>query len=1104
MSATTANDLNAVANSGDKDIDGILWTTRWAVADFKMTYAFPSMASDYDTGAPGGKYPNQKAITDNLAQLGAQQQDAVRAGLEQYSDICLLTFTELPSNQIADVRLALSDDPNTSYASFPRRDGADGDAADQFKSGDVFFGNTRSDTSWQKGDYGFYTVIHELGHALGLSHPHNADGFGKMPERTDFMDNTVMSYRSFKGADPAAGLQNADGSHVQSLMPIDILAIQYLYGLNTSTRSAGTIYSWDPTTGEKSIDGVAQGAPVANRVYETIWDGGGIDTYDLRNYATGATGSLKGGASITLSEAQLAKVGEDADGKAINAGGSVFAAYDNGGFGICVIENARLGSGDDSLKGNSAANFLEGNDGADTLDGTAGMDSVLGGRGSDSLDGGVGDDSISGGDQADIVFGGHGGADRVHGGGGDDTLLAWTGADEFHGDEGTNMLSFELRTIGIIFDLSQGGQEMFGAFVTWDGIQNVRGTAKTDRLIGSDNANLLLGGGGSDDLRGLAGADRLIGSDDGDDTLLGGDGDDVLRGTAGLRQGQEVLVGGAGDDRVLVSEGADMLVVGGDDLDTLSFEKFADGVRVDLAAQILDFAVGRVEWAADFEVLVGGRGDDTLVATDDVHRSNVSSIDGGGGGDDIFGSDANERLFGGAGADELQGGGGNDTLDGGASNDGLSGDQGDDVLVGGNGEFEQYDGGKGRFDLLTFAWLAGGGPNEALSVDLGAGTGKIGDGAFTVAGIEHVIGGASGDRLAGTDLDETLDGGAGDDTLIGGDGRDVLIGGDSGKDVLEGGGGSDFLVAGGGADSFDGGGGKDVLGFRGVASGVQINLADGTATVGGAQITWKNIENLAGSFHDDRLVGDDEANRLDGGFGDDTVVGGDGDDIIVSDSGDDQLKGGVGNDEISTGDGDETVFGGAGDDTVGYIFGADALDGGEDRDLLSFALYGQEDLVAFVDLADGKGTGFDGTGFSVDGFEDVLGGAGSDGFFGDKLGNLLAGGGNLDFLAGRGGDDTLEGGDDDDILDGGGDDDMLKGGDGDDQFRFAAGDGADRIKGFEDVDRVDLTAVAGLADIDDLVLTETNAGLLVDYGDGTILLLGRVRADVDGTHFLFA
>jgi serralysin len=287
----------------------------------------------------------------------------------------------------------------------------------------MFFGNVRGDTTWQKGSYGFVTVLHEMGHALGLSHPHEDDGFGKMPERTDFLDNTVMSYRSCRSMDPAIGYQNNFDSHPQSLMPIDLLAIQYLYGINTQTRSGGTTYSWDPATGEKSIDGVAQGAPVGDKVYETIWDGGGDDTYDFTAYTTGATGSLKGGASITLSPAHLARVGTDAAGKAIHAGGSVFNAYDNGGFGNHLIENVRLGSGDDSLKGNLADNVMDGNDGNDTLDGTSGMDAVRGGAGNDSLDGGVGDDSLDGGGDDDMLKGGDGddqfrfaagdGADRI-------------------------------------------------------------------------------------------------------------------------------------------------------------------------------------------------------------------------------------------------------------------------------------------------------------------------------------------------------------------------------------------------------------------------------------------------------------------------------------------------------------------------------------------------------------------------------------------------------------------------------------------------------------------------------------------------------------------
>ncbi len=38
------------------------------------------------------------------------------------------------------------------------------------------------------------------------------------------------------------------------------------------------------TTGEMFINGVGQGAAIANYVLLTVWDGGGIDAYDFTNY----------------------------------------------------------------------------------------------------------------------------------------------------------------------------------------------------------------------------------------------------------------------------------------------------------------------------------------------------------------------------------------------------------------------------------------------------------------------------------------------------------------------------------------------------------------------------------------------------------------------------------------------------------------------------------------------------------------------------------------------------------------------------------------------------------------------------------------------------
>jgi serralysin len=63
------------------------------------------------------------------------------------------------------------------------------------------------------------------------------------------------------------------------------------------------------------INGVAQLAPgngaggSANRVFETIWDGNGVDTYDLSNYTTAVAINLNPGASSITSSTQLAHLG---------------------------------------------------------------------------------------------------------------------------------------------------------------------------------------------------------------------------------------------------------------------------------------------------------------------------------------------------------------------------------------------------------------------------------------------------------------------------------------------------------------------------------------------------------------------------------------------------------------------------------------------------------------------------------------------------------------------------------------------------------------------------------------------------------------------------
>ncbi len=69
-------------------------------------------------------------------------------------------------------------------------------------------------------------------------------------------------------------------------MMLDIAALQEMYGANYTTNSDATAYTFSALTGEFFINGVSQGVPAGNRIFRTIWDGGGVDTYDFSNYST--------------------------------------------------------------------------------------------------------------------------------------------------------------------------------------------------------------------------------------------------------------------------------------------------------------------------------------------------------------------------------------------------------------------------------------------------------------------------------------------------------------------------------------------------------------------------------------------------------------------------------------------------------------------------------------------------------------------------------------------------------------------------------------------------------------------------------------------------
>ncbi len=464
ISTTTSRVNNA-------NVDALVGDAKWATSN--LTYSFPTSGGVYGSAYGDGEH------TNNFGVLSANQQAAARAAFTQYSSVANLTFTELsgPTAAGADLRLGLTDTVDTAWAYFP---------STSPEGGDVWFNRSSGAYNFpQKGNYAYATTLHEIGHALGLEHPHES-GIGEAALQS--MAQSVMSYRSHDGASTTTGYTNETWGYAQTPMVHDIAALQHMYGANFATQSGDTTYTWSASTGEQFINGVGQGAPGGNRVFQSLWDGGGNDTYDLSNYGGGVQINLMPGAWTTTSSVQRAYLG---DGH--YAEGNIANTLLSNGDTRSLIENAIGGAGNDQIIGNQTNNVLRGNAGDDTIFSGLGDDIAEGGAGRDQLFGGQGNDKLYGGDHADALYGAAG-DDLGVGGLGDDQIYGAAGRDTLHGEGGNDLLS---------------------------------GLRDDDQLFGGDGADTIWSGAGSDVARGGAGNDQIYGGLN-DDVLYGETGADTF------------------------------------------------------------------------------------------------------------------------------------------------------------------------------------------------------------------------------------------------------------------------------------------------------------------------------------------------------------------------------------------------------------------------------------------------------------------------------------------------------------------------------------------------------------------------------------------------
>lgn len=335
--------------SGNAEIDGVLYGTKWSSST--LTFSF----------APA------KASPSTL--MNSEQQAAVRQILSSVAAVTGLSFKEVTETSFSQgtLRFGEAKDQVTASAYLP---------SESPLGGDAWF-NTTDYNSPLKGTYAYATFLHETGHILGLDH--GQDGRFALPANHDSLEYSVMTYRSYPGA-PLTGYTAHQGSYPRSFMLNDIAALQHLYGADYTTNATNTTYRWSPTTGELFINGKSSAKSTTNTIFETIWDGGGTDTYDFSAYTTGVRVNLNPGAWTTTSAAQLAQLG---DGHV--ARGNIANAWLYHGSTASLIENVRGGYGADAIVGNSGRNVLAGGNGNDKLWGGLGRDTLTGGSGSDQF-----------------------------------------------------------------------------------------------------------------------------------------------------------------------------------------------------------------------------------------------------------------------------------------------------------------------------------------------------------------------------------------------------------------------------------------------------------------------------------------------------------------------------------------------------------------------------------------------------------------------------------------------------------------------------------------------------------------------------------------------
>ena len=331
-------------------IDALITEQQWGTdggTGISITYSIPNTSAywliNYGLGEP-----------DSWFDLNSSQADYFRMALAGWAEVADITFMEIEDDiTYGEIRVAFSqtvtDSGDTSgWAYLP---------GSQPEAGDIWLSPAQND-SFAPGTFTYSTLLHEIGHSLGLGHPFEANPINGavLTGEQDSTQYSVMAYTDYDGVG-STFTETSPGQYsyidVQPTTPMlyDILAIQYLYGANMNTRTNDDVYTFNNS----------------QAVFEAVWDAGGIDTFDFSNQTFAVTVNLTAGEFSSIGIKEVWDNGILVEGATDN----IAIAYD------VTIENVIGGSADDQLIGNAADNQFTGGQGNDIITGADGVDTAI-------------------------------------------------------------------------------------------------------------------------------------------------------------------------------------------------------------------------------------------------------------------------------------------------------------------------------------------------------------------------------------------------------------------------------------------------------------------------------------------------------------------------------------------------------------------------------------------------------------------------------------------------------------------------------------------------------------------------------------------------------